>query len=283
MHHQMKVDWFSPAKINLFLYVLGKRFDGYHKIQTFLQFLDYGDKIKIVPRKDGMIRLLNSVKGIPDEKNLIIQAAKILKTVNQKFNSCGADILISKRIPIGGGLGGGSSNAATVLVALNKLWHCNLNVAELMQLGLQIGTDVPVFIKGQASFVEGIGEIITPIKFPERWYLIVYPKIEIKTEKIFNDPHLPRNTPARSIDMIFKDLLKNDFEEIVRRRFKKVDAAFHWLLQYTKFPRLTGTGSCVFSEFTARSEASFIMQKTPRWLTSFIAKGKNVSPLISSI
>ena len=196
--------WPAPAKLNLFLYITGQREDGYHTLQTLFQFLDYGDTLTIEPRKDGKICLLTPVEGVPDEENLIVRAARLLMKraaeTERLTPGCGADIAIEKRLPMGGGLGGGSSNAATVLVALNHLWQCGLSVDELAQLGLTLGADVPVFVRGHAAFAEGVGELLTPVDPPEKWYLVAHPGVSIPTPLIFGDPALPRNTPVRSIN-----------------------------------------------------------------------------------
>ena len=210
----MMTHWPSPAKLNLFLYITGQRADGYHSLQTLFQFLDYGDTIDIALRGDGEIRLLTPVEGVAHEDNLIVRAARLLMKVASESNrlpkGSGADISIDKRLPMGGGLGGGSSNAATVLVALNHLWQCGLSIDELAALGLTLGADVPVFVRGHAAFAEGVGEILTPVEPEEKWYLVAHPGVSIPTPVIFNDPDLPRNTPKRSIKTLLKCELGND-------------------------------------------------------------------------
>lgn len=195
----MRTQWPSPAKLNLFLYITGQRADGYHTLQTLFQFLDYGDTISIELRDDGDIRLLTPVEGVEHEDNLIVRAARLLmKTAADSGRlptGSGANISIDKRLPMGGGLGGGSSNAATVLVALNHLWQCGLSMDELAEMGLTLGADVPVFVRGHAAFAEGVGEILTPVDPPEKWYLVAHPGVNIPTPVIFKDPELPRNTP----------------------------------------------------------------------------------------
>ncbi|WP_434643836.1 4-(cytidine 5'-diphospho)-2-C-methyl-D-erythritol kinase [Klebsiella sp. I138] len=274
--------WPSPAKLNLFLYVTGQRADGYHTLQTLFQFLDYGDTLTIEPRHDGALRLLTPVDGVPDEENLIIRAARLLM---QAATACGqlppgsgADISIDKRLPMGGGLGGGSSNAATVLVALNHLWGCGLSEDALATLGLQLGADVPVFVRGHAAFAEGIGEVLTPVEPPEKWYLVAHPGVSIPTPIVFRDPELPRDTPIRSISTLLKCEFRNDCEVIARKRFREVDAALSWLLEYAP-SRLTGTGACVFAEFDTESAARQVLEKAPAWLQGFVARGVNISPL----
>ncbi|HHJ4523880.1 TPA: 4-(cytidine 5'-diphospho)-2-C-methyl-D-erythritol kinase [Citrobacter freundii] len=278
----MMTHWPSPAKLNLFLYITGQRTDGYHSLQTLFQFLDYGDTIDIALRGDGEIRLLTPVEGVAHEDNLIVHAARLLMKVASESNrlpkGSGADISIDKRLPMGGGLGGGSSNAATVLVALNHLWQCGLSIDELAALGLTLGADVPVFVRGHAAFAEGVGEILTPVEPEEKWYLVAHPGVSIPTPVIFNDPDLPRNTPKRSIKTLLKCEFGNDCEVIARKRFREVDAALSWLLEYAP-SRLTGTGACVFAEFDTESRARQVLEQAPEWLKGFVAKGVNLSPL----
>ena len=278
----MMTHWPSPAKLNLFLYITGQRADGYHTLQTLFQFLDYGDTIDITPRSDGEIHLLTPVEGVSHEDNLIVRAARSLMKAASESNclpkGSGADISIDKRLPMGGGLGGGSSNAATVLVALNHLWQCGLSVDELAALGLTLGADVPVFVRGHAAFAEGVGEILTPVEPEEKWYLVAHPGVSIPTPVIFNDPDLPRNTPKRSIKTLLKCEFGNDCEVIARKRFREVDAALSWLLEYAP-SRLTGTGACVFAEFDTESRARQVLEQAPEWLKGFVAKGVNLSPL----
>ncbi|RNL76350.1 4-(cytidine 5'-diphospho)-2-C-methyl-D-erythritol kinase [Citrobacter sp. MH181794] len=278
----MMTHWPSPAKLNLFLYITGQRADGYHTLQTLFQFLDYGDTIDIALRSDGEIHLLTPVEGVAHEDNLIVRAARLLMKAASESNrltkGSGADISIDKRLPMGGGLGGGSSNAATVLVALNHLWQCGLSVDELAALGLTLGADVPVFVRGHAAFAEGVGEILTPVEPEEKWYLVAHPGVSIPTPVIFNDPDLPRNTPKRSIKTLLKCEFGNDCEVIARKRFREVDAALSWLLEYAP-SRLTGTGACVFAEFDTESRARQVLEQAPEWLKGFVAKGVNLSPL----
>ncbi|AYL66322.1 MULTISPECIES: 4-(cytidine 5'-diphospho)-2-C-methyl-D-erythritol kinase [Citrobacter freundii complex] len=278
----MMSHWPSPAKLNLFLYITGQRADGYHTLQTLFQFLNYGDEIGINLRHDGEIHLLTPVEGVAHEDNLIVRAARLLmKTASASDRlpaGSGADISIEKRLPMGGGLGGGSSNAATVLVALNHLWQCGLSVDELAAIGLTLGADVPVFVRGHAAFAEGVGEILTPVEPEEKWYLVAHPGVSIPTPLIFNDPDLPRNTPKRSIKTLLKCEFGNDCEVIARKRFREVDAALSWLLEYAP-SRLTGTGACVFAEFDTESRARQVLEQAPEWLKGFVAKGVNLSPL----
>ncbi len=266
----------APAKLNLFLHVTGRRDDGYHLLQTLFRFVDYGDSLRFAPRNDGKVVLTTPLPGVPPEGDLTVRAARLLlaETGCRK----GVDISIEKRLPMGGGLGGGSSNAATVLVALNHLWQCGLSVDELATIGLTLGADVPVFVRGHAAFAEGVGEILTPVNPPEKWYLVAHPGVSIPTPVIFKDPELPRNTPKRSIETLLKCEFGNDCEVIARKRFREVDAVLSWLLEYAP-SRLTGTGACVFAEFDTESRARQVLEQAPEWLEGFVAKGVNLSPL----
>ena len=278
----MTTTWPSPAKLNLFLYITGQRPDGYHTLQTLFQFLDYGDTLTITPRCDGQLRLLTPLTGVPDEENLIIRAARLLMKAAAETGrlpaGSGADISIEKRLPMGGGLGGGSSNAATVLVALNHLWQCGLPEDELATLGLTLGADVPVFVRGHAAFAEGVGEVLTPVDVAEKWYLVAHPGVSIPTPIVFRDPELPRNTPVRSIETLLNCEFGNDCEVIARKRFREVDDVLSWLLEYAP-SRLTGTGACVFAEFDTELAARQVLEQAPEWLQGFVAKGVNLSPL----
>lgn len=278
----MRTQWPSPAKLNLFLYITGQRADGYHTLQTLFQFLDYGDTISIELRDDGDIRLLTPVEGVEHEDNLIVRAARLLmKTAADSGRlptGSGADISIDKRLPMGGGLGGGSSNAATVLVALNHLWQCGLSMDELAEMGLTLGADVPVFVRGHAAFAEGVGEILTPAEPKEQWYLVAHPGISIPTPTIFTDPELKRNSPIRSLGALLKAPFENDCEMIARKRFREVEYLLSWLLEYAP-SRLTGTGACVFGEFDSQVAASEVLVNAPEWVHGFVAQGANISPL----
>ncbi|ATM95654.1 4-diphosphocytidyl-2-C-methyl-D-erythritol kinase [Yersinia frederiksenii] len=274
--------WPSPAKLNLFLYITGRRADGYHQLQTLFQFLDYSDELTIVPRDDDQIHLLTPIEGVENEQNLIVRAARLLQHHHKHSNAAnvprGADISIKKRLPMGGGLGGGSSNAATVLVALNILWQCGLSDEELATLGLTLGADVPVFVRGHAAFAEGIGEKLQPAEPAEKWYLVAHPGVSIPTPIIFADPELKRNTPIRPLAALLSTPYANDCEPIARKRFREVEQALSWLLEYAP-SRLTGTGACVFAEFDTESSAREVLSIAPEWLHGFVARGVNVSPL----
>lgn len=274
----MTQSWPSPAKLNLFLYITGQRANGYHELQTLFQFVDYGDSLGFTPRTDGQIVLTTPIAGVADDDNLVVRAARLLQS-HCKTN-LGADIALTKRIPMGGGLGGGSSNAATVLIALNMLWNCNLSDEQLAKLGVTLGADVPVFVMGHAAFAEGIGEVLHPVDPEEKWYLVAHPGIHIPTPAIFGDPELIRNTPKRPINVLLSTAWTNDCQPIARKRFCEVEQLVSWLLEYAP-SRMTGTGACVFAEFNSEHEAREVLRQVPAWVSGFVAKGVNVSPLHS--
>lgn len=271
----------SPAKLNLFLHIVGKRPDGYHELQTLFQFLDYGDDITftLTPEQPD-IRLAESIPGVPDDDNLIIRAARALaKRAGRTLP--GVIISIEKRLPMGGGLGGGSSNAATTLVGLNHLWQLHLSEDELAETGLELGADVPVFVRGRAAFGEGVGEKLTPAEPPEDWFLVLKPDCDINTGKIFSQKGLTRDTPKITIRPAFEgdaSRYRNDCEDIVRNLYPEVDQSLKWLSQFGP-ARLTGTGACIFGRFPTESAARFIWESKPSGITGFVAKGVNYSPL----
>lgn len=266
----------SPAKLNLFLYITNKRADGYHELQTLFQFLDFGDEIEIEITEDPTITLLNQIEGVPTEQNLIYRAAKLLQ--DQTACKLGANISITKRLPMGGGVGGGSSNAATVLVALNHLWQAGLSLIQLAEMGLSLGADVPIFVRGMSAFAEGVGEKLTPCQPAEKWYVVLKPDESISTALIFKHPDLPRNTPKRTLDQLLRSPWENDCEKVVRDHYSKVDDLLNWLVQYAP-SRLTGTGACVFAEFDREEDARHVFAMKPADIEGFVAQGKNISPL----
>lgn len=278
----MITTWPAPAKLNLFLYITGRRADGYHHLQTLFQFLDYGDTLKIEANHEGTLRLLTPVAGVPDEQNLIVRAAQLLRARAQDQGvlpvNAGATLAVEKRLPMGGGLGGGSSNAATVLVALNHLWKTGFSFEQLAAFGLQLGADVPVFVQGFSAFAEGVGEQLTPVSPPEKWYLVMHPGVSVATPLVFNDPDLTRNTPKRDISALLSAKFSNDCEAVVRNRFSEVEQLVSWLLEYAP-SRLTGTGACVFAEFDTEYAARQVLELAPKGLQGFVARGVNVSPL----
>ncbi len=268
--------WLSPAKINLFLHITGQRSDGYHELQTAFQFIDYCDLISVEVTQSPEVKLLNPIKGVDNADNLIIRAAKLLQ--HDANVSAGALISLDKRLPMGGGLGGGSSNAATTLVALNELWGCGYSKQSLADLGLSLGADVPVFINGHAAWAEGVGEILTPISPEEPWYLIVVPDCHVSTAEIFSDPELTRDCKSMTMSGFLSGEGRNVCEEVVKRAYPSVADVIEWLGIYAK-PTMTGTGACVFASFNSKDEAEKVMGNLPSIWQAFVAKGCNVSPL----
>ena len=278
----MITTWPAPAKLNLFLYITGRRADGYHNLQTLFQFLDVGDTLEITPDNSGSITLLTPLDGVADEDNLIVRAALALRAAAADKGTlppqAGARIALEKRLPMGGGLGGGSSDAATVLVALNHLWRTQLSVDELATLGVRLGADVPVFVRGHAAFAEGVGEQLQPANPAEKWYLVAHPGVSIATPDLFRDPELTRDSPIRTLDELLQRPFHNDCEAVARKRFREVDALLSWLLEYAP-SRLTGTGACVFAEFDTESAARQVLELAPKWMCGSVARGLHLSPL----
>ncbi|EGR4436830.1 4-(cytidine 5'-diphospho)-2-C-methyl-D-erythritol kinase [Vibrio cholerae] len=268
--------WPSPAKLNLFLYITGRRVNGYHDLQTLFQFLDHGDELTITANNSGNITLSPALADVALEDNLIYKAAMALKNAAQ--SPLGADIQLHKVLPMGGGIGGGSSNAATTLVALNYLWQTGLSDDQLAEIGLALGADVPVFTRGFAAFAEGVGEELFAVEPEEKWYLVVRPAVSIATKDIFTHPQLMRNTPKRDLASLLTTPYENDCEKIVRSLYPEVDKQLSWLLQYAP-SRLTGTGSCVFAEFSSRKDAQAVFAQLSDNVLAFVAQGRNVSPL----
>ncbi|WP_188052881.1 4-(cytidine 5'-diphospho)-2-C-methyl-D-erythritol kinase [Vibrio harveyi] len=268
--------WPSPAKLNLFLYINGRTENGYHELQTLFQFVAHGDELTIQANDSGEITISPEIEGVPLQDNLIWKAATAL----QRYAKCsyGAHIDLHKMLPMGGGIGGGSSNAATTLVALNYLWQTHLSDDELAEIGLALGADVPVFVRGFAAFAEGVGEKLSPAHPDEKWYLVVRPNVSIATADIFGHPDLTRNTPKRDLETLLNTPSVNDCEKIVRMLYPEVDKQLSWLLQYAP-SRLTGTGSCVFAEFSSKSEAETILAQLSDKVSAFVAQGRNISPL----
>ena len=271
----------SPAKLNLFLHITGRRPDGYHELQTLFQFLDYGDDLTFTPTPEQPgARLEEPVPGVSDDDNLIIRAAKALLESNRE-QLPGVNIRITKRLPMGGGLGGGSSNAATTLLGLNHLWNLRLGIDQLAGIGLTLGADVPVFVRGHAAFGEGVGEKLTNANPPEDWFVIIKPACNINTGKIFSEQGLTRNTPRIRIAPAFEgdaSRYRNDCEDVVRKLYPEVNQSLEWLSQFGP-ARLTGTGACIFGRFPTESAARIIWESKPSGVTGFVAKGVNSSPL----
>lgn len=272
--------WPAPAKLNWFLHVLGRRPDGYHQLQTAFQLLDRGDELRIRVRDDGRIQRSGTVVGVAPAQDLALRAAQLLRT--ETGARLGAQIEIDKRLPLGGGLGGGSSDAATVLVALNHLWQCGLDVDELAALGLRLGADVPLFVRGHSAWAEGVGERLTPMTLPNRWFAILHPGPEVSTATVFAAPDLTRNTDPIKMSGFCAGMGRNDCEPVVRTLYPDVGRALDWLAGYGS-ARLTGTGACVFAAFDDENRAREVIEQCPSEWRGFVARGVNESPLQASL
>ena len=273
--------WPAPAKLNLFLHVNGRRADGYHELQTLFQFIDYCDMLDFKVTETAELILHSNISNVvADSDNLILRAAKSLQQITG-FTG-GAEIWLDKRLPMGGGLGGGSSDAATTLVALNTLWNTQLSTEELAKIGLKLGADIPVFIHGFAAFAEGVGERLQAVNPSEPWYLIIAPDAHVSTAEVFQDPLLPRDTPKLAIDTLMSQPWANDCQKLVVSKYPQVAKALGWLLEYAP-SRMTGTGACVFGEFTQKQQALAALAKLPSEMQGFVAQGMNLSPLITRL
>jgi 4-diphosphocytidyl-2-C-methyl-D-erythritol kinase len=268
--------WPAPAKLNLFLHVTGRRPDGYHELQTVFQLLDLCDTIAISVRADGRIERPDGPPGVDPESDLTVRAARAL----QAATGCrlGATLRVRKRIPMGGGLGGGSSDAATVLLGLNELWGCRMPVDQLARLGLPLGADVPVFVRGSSAWGQGVGENLQPLELPESWYVVIHPGVAVSTRDVFQSPELTRNSPIITIRDFFQSGGRNDCEPVVRARFPEVAEALDWLGRFAP-ARLTGTGSCIFAPCATAIDAERLAARVPDCWTSYVARGLNVSPV----
>lgn len=274
--------WPAPAKLNLFLRITGLRADGYHALQTVFRLLDWGDTIHLRPREDGVIQRLGpSAAGVSSDDDLVVKAAKALK--NESKSPLGADIVVEKRIPVGGGFGGGSSDAGTVLRALARLWRLDIGIDRLVALGLQLGADVPVFVNGHNAWAEGIGELLTPLPLTPAWYLLVAPDVHADTAELFAAPELTRNAaPATMADFVSRVSLGNAFEPVLRVREPAVEAAFAALSQVGT-ARLTGSGSGCFVEFADRDAAQAALARLPSVFTAWVTEGAARSPLLDAL
>ncbi len=278
--------WLAPAKLNLFLHITGVRPDGYHDLQTVFQFLDFSDELQFQTRDDGQICRVNDIPGVPEAEDLVVRAAHLLKS--ETGCGLGADIRVQKNLPMGGGLGGGSSDAATTLVALNQLWGLELDEDSLADLGLQLGADVPVFVRGQSAWAEGVGEHLQPVTLSEPWFVVLVPKVNVSTADLFNDPQLTRDSApikirgsleAHGVDTSGNEF-SNVFEPVVRKKYREIDEAITWLNRFSQ-ARLTGTGACVFAAFDEEAKAwEVATQVEDRWGV-FVARGCNRSPLFA--
>lgn len=273
--------WPAPAKLNLFLHITGRRDDGYHLLQSVFQFLDYSDELSFEITDDGKISRLTDIPGVAEADDLIVRAATLLQQTTA--TTAGVNIKIKKILPMGGGLGGGSSDAATVLVVLNQLWKTGLTLQQLADLGLTLGADVPIFVHGVTAFVEGVGEQILAIDYPEKWILVIHPQINVSTAKIFTDSGLTRDcSPIRICDLSGVQLT-NVCEPIACKHYPEIAEAIKWLSGYNRNARMTGTGACVFAEFNSQHEAEELLQRLPEKWRGFVAKGVNQSPLYKQL
>ncbi len=266
----------APAKLNLMLHITGRRTDGYHELQTLFQFLDHGDELSFTPRDDGAIHLHTELPGVDHDSNLIVRAARLLQL--RSGCSQGADICLLKRLPIGGGIGGGSSDAATTLLGLDHLWQTHLGEDYLAQIGLELGADVPVFVRGRTAFAEGVGERLQPVELSEPWYLVIAPQVSVSTAEIFSDPELTRNTPAITVRSLLAGGGHNDCQPVVEKRYPEVRNALNLLNKFVP-ARMTGTGACVFGSFPNKGEADKVCRQLPADMPGFVAQGRNISML----
>ncbi|SEQ15863.1 4-diphosphocytidyl-2-C-methyl-D-erythritol kinase [Solimonas aquatica] len=272
--------WPAPAKLNLFLHVTGRRANGYHELQTLFQFVDVGDSLHITPRGDQELKLSGAPADLAGEDNLILRAARLLRQASGV--PLGAEIHLRKQIPVGGGLGGGSSDAATTLVALNRLWNLGFPLHELAELGLQLGADVPVFVRGQAAWAESLGERLTPVDIEQPWYLILTPPVQVSTAEIFGAPELRRDHPRVQLADYLAGRCDNDCTPVTLARYPLVGEALSWLNQHAP-ARMSGTGASVFAAFANEAAAHRIARQVPRSWHSIVARGCNRSPLLEVI
>lgn len=272
--------WPAPAKLNLFLHITGRRADGYHLLQTVFQFLDHGDSLEFEVRRDGRILRAEGPASVPEESDLTLRAATLLKT--RTGTPLGVAIKLRKNLPLEAGLGGGSSDAATTLLALDRLWGTGLGQAGLRSLGLELGADVPVFIGGEAAWGEGVGEILTPVELPEPWYLVLDPGVRVSTREVFQAPELTRNSAPIKIARFRSGETRNDFEPVVRSRYPQVSEALDWLGAHAR-ARLTGSGACLFAAFEREEDARRVLATLPSKWRGFVARGCNRSPLMARL
>jgi 4-diphosphocytidyl-2-C-methyl-D-erythritol kinase len=273
--------WSAPAKLNLMLHIVGRRNDGYHELQTVFQLIDLRDRIEIEVREDGVITRPRGAVGVPESEDLVVRAARALQQVSG--TSLGAEISVVKRIPLGGGLGGGSSDAATTLAALNQMWGLRLPRREIFELGRTLGADVPLFVAGHCAWAEGIGEKLTPVTLgANSWYLVIFPGIAVPTASVFQAAELTRNSPPTTMRGFLETGGRNDCEAVVRARFPVVAEALDWLARHAP-ARLTGTGSCVFANFARVEDAERVAAIVPDQWRAFVARGLDGSPLLDEL
>lgn len=273
--------WPAPAKLNLMLHVVGRRADGYHELQTVFQLIDLCDRVRIRVREDGQITRPAGAAGVAEADDLVVRAARALQA--ESGTGLGADIEVSKVIPMGGGLGGGSSDAATTLLALNRMWGTALDPGRIAAIGAGLGADVPVFVHGRSAWGEGVGERLTPVEMPgEIWYLVIFPGVAVPTAAVFQAPELTRNSPPTTMRGFLETGGRNDCEAVVRARFPAVAEALDWLARHAP-ARLTGTGSCVFASFSRAADAERVAARVPDEWRAFVARGVNRSPLLDEL
>ncbi len=268
--------WSAPAKLNLFLHITGRRPDGYHLLQTVFQFLDYADQLTFNITDNGKVMQMTPLSGVDEGDDLTVRAAILLQAETKTEK--GVEIYLNKSIPVGAGLGGGSSDAATTLLVLNELWGANLERARLVELALQLGADVPVFVAGHAAWAEGVGEILTPIEPEERWYAVMVPPVQVSTQRVFEELGLTAYGPPSKIRDFHAGRVRNDLEAVVRRCYPDVDRALQWLAQFGE-ARMTGSGACVYLPVKDQGEGAQIVERRPEWLEGFVARGVNRHPL----
>ncbi|MDP4027865.1 MAG: 4-(cytidine 5'-diphospho)-2-C-methyl-D-erythritol kinase [Gallionella sp.] len=278
----------APAKLNLFLHVVGQRADGYHLLQTLFRFIDLHDTLHFTLRNDGAVRRAHAIEGVAENQDLCVRAARLLQSETQC--ALGVDIAVEKHIPLGGGLGGGSSDAATTLIALNRLWSLGLSRAHLMRLGLQLGADVPVFVFGENAFAEGVGEALQACPLPEAWYVVLFPPVQVPTAEIFAHPELTRNTVSftmRALLERWQELrqeshndpqLRNDLQPVACKLYPEVARHLAWL-DHSGKAMMTGSGACIFAEFAERSQAEAVLQQLPHAMRGIMAQGLTRHPL----
>jgi 4-diphosphocytidyl-2-C-methyl-D-erythritol kinase len=273
--------WPAPAKLNLMLHVVGRRADGYHELQTVFRLIDLCDRIQIEVRDDGVISRPSGPAGVAEAEDLTVRAARALQAATgSRF---GAEIAIKKSIPMGGGLGGGSSDAATTLVALNRMWQTGLSLPEIAAIGAKLGADVPVFVGGRSAWAEGVGERLTPVTLgTSAWYLVIFPGVGVPTAAVFQAAELTRNSPPTTMRGFLETGGRNDCEAVVRARFPAVGEALDWLAQHAA-ARLTGTGSCVFAEFARAADAERVAARVPDRWRAYVARGLDDSPLLEEL
>ena len=276
MHSESFLTCPAPAKLNLFLHVIGRRGDGYHLLQTLFRFIDFGDTVHVRVHRDGIIERLGDVAGVPAEQDLAVRAARLLQ--QNAGITAGAQIKLEKRLPLGGGLGGGSSDAATTLIALNRLWDLRWSRMKLQGLGLKLGADLPVFLYGRSAFAEGVGERLQEIALDPAWYVVLIPPVAVSTTSVFGDPELTRDSSPIKILRFSAGPGRNDLESVVCRRYPEVTQHVEWLRQFGP-AAMTGSGACVFAAFDSEQAATRVFRQCPGGMQGFVAKGLDRHPL----